>query len=84
MLSEQKRDELLIRLDERMKKNRNDVKDLKAAMESDEGFNRCQLHSQKMAGIENSVKRTKRSAWTAVIALVGKIAWEYIAPVFPG
>ena len=55
-----------------------------AAMESDEGFTRCQLHAQKMVDMEKSITLVKRSTIAAVVAIVGKIAWEYVAPMFPG
>ena len=84
MLTDRERDELLIRLDERMTKVRNDQKELKEAMASDEGFTRCQLHNQRMESIERSTLLAKRSAVAAVVAIIGKIAWEYIHPMFPG
>ena len=84
MLSDRERDELLIRLDERIDRMRKDQKDLKTAMESDEGFARCQLHQQKVISVEDSIKWTKRSAFGALIALIVKMVYEWIAPTISG
>ena len=78
MLTPDEQSDILIRLDERVAKIREDQQELKQAMESDKGFTRCQLHTQKMEDIENSLKWTKKAAWAAVLTIIGKIAWKYM------
>ena len=75
-LSDKERDELLIRLDERMHATHEVVHELKTSMKSDDGFARCQVHKEKVATIEKSVKVAKRLTWAAVLALLGKLCWE--------
>ena len=80
LMSDKERDELLIRLDERLSKVKEDMGTLKSNMSSDEGFTRCQLHAQRVNGIENSIATVKRIAWAAVIGLVVKVGWDKLAP----
>jgi hypothetical protein len=84
MLSERERDELLIRLDDRVERIRKDQENLKAAMESDEGFTRCQLHAQKVSDIEQSLKRTKRGALAAIISIAIKFVFDKAVQYWPG
>ena len=84
MLSDKERDELLIRLDERIQKVREDMVTLKGAMSSDDGFTRCQLHGQKMNDIEQSLKWTKRGVWAAVLSVAIKFGFDKISPYLPG
>jgi hypothetical protein len=65
MLTAKQRDELLLRIDERVEKLRGDMKDAKSA----EGFARCQVHQREMDNIKNSLKWSKRTVIGGVITL---------------
>jgi hypothetical protein len=72
MLTAKQRDELLIRIDERVDKLRADMKDAKSA----EGFARCQVHSTEMNAIKNSLKWSKRAVIGGVLTLIGKFIFD--------
>jgi len=79
MLTEEKRDELLIRLDERVEKIRGDQKDFKKTMEG-KGFGQCQVHEDKLKKLESTVTWTKRGVLGTAIALAGKFLYGFIVP----
>lgn len=75
MLTQDKRDEMLIRMDERIGKLREDMKVAKSA----EGFARCQVHTAKMDRIQSNTKWMKRSGIAAVAAVAGKYLYNFFA-----
>ena len=80
-MTPEKQAEILIRLDERVYKIREDQKELKDAMNSDAGFTRCQVHAKDVQTLQNSfdsLKWYKRTAIGAGIALLVKMAWDLI------
>jgi hypothetical protein len=83
MLTEKKRDELLIRLDERVDKIRSDQKELKKAMESDKGFTRCQIHAQDIQEIQDKLKWYQRTAIGAVLVAIVNTLWDYVPMLRP-
>ena len=72
MLSNDQRDELLIRIDERVSKLRDDMKQAK----SETGFARCQVHTSEMNTIKSSLKWSRRTVIGGVIALIGKFIFD--------
>ena len=79
MLTEEKRDELLIRLDERMDKVREDQKTFNEKMEG-KGFGQCQVHQDKLNKLESTAKWTKRGVAATVLTLIGKFLYGFIVP----
>jgi hypothetical protein len=69
MLTDNQRDELLIRLDERVAKIREDQKELKKTTASKE----------RVEKIENSQRWTRRTVWGALIGLLVKLGWDAFA-----
>lgn len=69
MLTDHERDELLIRLDERTKEMKAEIK----IANSPEGFARCQVHAAKMEQLQNSHKWTKRGIFATFLAFLGMI-----------
>ena len=65
MLTRQERDELLVRIDERVSKLRDDMKTAK----STEGFARCQVHQSEMDNIKNSLKWSRRTVLGGILLL---------------
>jgi hypothetical protein len=74
MLTDEKRDELLIRLDERLIRVRNDQKELKIAMNSPEGFTRCQLHNKDV----KTIKWQQRTVFAAFLGIIGKLGFDFL------
>lgn len=74
MLTDNDRDELLIRIDERVDELRRDMKHAKG----DKGFARCQVHTTKMNAIQNSLKWSKRTIIGGSIAVALKFIYEQI------
>jgi hypothetical protein len=74
MLSEQQRDELLIRLDERVDKIRTDQKNFQETADGD-GWGRCQVHTRDLESIKSTVKWTHRTVIGGALALVGKFIY---------
>jgi hypothetical protein len=74
MLSENQRDEILVRLDERVGELQKDMKEA----QHDPGFTRCQVHATEMDSIKGSLKWFRRTAVGGLIIFVGKSVWEYI------
>ena len=72
MLTDDQRDELLIRIDERVEKLRGDMKEAKSA----DGFARCQVHQSEMDNIKNSLKWSKRTVVGGVLTLIGKFIFD--------
>ncbi len=66
MLSADQRAEILIRLDERVKKIRDDQKEINEKLESKEGYARCQMHQQDL----DEIKWVRRTSIGAVITTV--------------
>ena len=79
MLNETQRDELLIRLDDRVDKIREDQKSFKTTMEG-KGFGQCQVHQDKLEKLESTAKWTKRGVAATVLTLVGKFIYGFIVP----
>jgi hypothetical protein len=78
-MDEQMRDELLIRLDERVDKIREDQKSLTATI-TGKGFARCQVHDDKLAKIESTVTWSRRGIIGTALALAGKFIYGLIVP----
>ena len=78
MLTDYQRDELLIRIDERVDKLRGDMREAK----STEGFARCQVHATQVENIQNSFKWSKRLVVGAILSLIIKGVWPYITNFF--
>ena len=72
MLTDRERDELLIRIDERVDELRRDMKQAK----SETGFARCQVHMSQMNAIKGSIKWSRRTVIGGVIALIGKFIFD--------
>lgn len=73
----QERDELLIRLDERVGKIREDQKKFAATAEGQEGWGRCQVHSNDITDIKSSITWTRRGLIGAVIAVISKFIYNF-------
>ena len=78
MLTAKQRDELLIRIDERVSKLRDDMRTAKG----DTGFARCQVHSTEMNTIKNWFKWSKRLVVGAILSLIIGGVWRYISNFF--
>ncbi len=73
------RDELLIRLDERVDNIREDQKDLHKKLEGD-GFARCQVHDNQLKKIESTVKWGSRGLVGGSVILIGKFIYGIFMP----
>lgn len=73
LLTQEQRDEMLIRMDERVGKLREDMREAK----SDKGFARCQVHSAKVDRIQSNTKWMKRTGVAALIAVAGKYLYNF-------
>ena len=78
-MNEEQRDELLIRLDERVEKIREDQKTLSSTLEG-KGFARCQVHDDQLKKIEGTVKWSQRGLIGGSIVLIGKFIYGFIVP----
>jgi hypothetical protein len=78
-MNEIERDELLIRLDERMDKVRSDQKDFKRTMEG-KGFAACQLHAADLKRLKRNWAWSRNIGASGMIALVGKYLYSLISP----
>jgi hypothetical protein len=78
-MNEEQRDELLIRLDERVDNIRKDQKSLKETL-TKEGFARCQVHDDKLKKLESTMTWTKRGVLGTVLAVAGKFLYGFIMP----
>ena len=78
MLTNNQRDELLIRIDEQVSKLRDDMKTAK----SETGFARCQVHAAQVESIQNSFKWSKRLVVGAILSLIIKGIWPFISNFF--
>ncbi|MHC4640108.1 MAG: hypothetical protein ACYS32_00585 [Planctomycetota bacterium] len=76
----EERDELLIRLDERVDKIRVDQKEYMRKAESPEGFGRCQIHTADLKEIKSTLTWTRRGLIGGAVALVGKFIYSFIMP----
>ena len=70
-MNEIERDELLIRLDERMDNMRTDQKELKSTMEG-KGFAMCQLHGADLKRLKRNWSWSRNLGVSGLIALAGK------------
>ena len=78
MLTAKQRDELLVRIDERVNELRDDMKTAKI----ETGFARCQVHATQVENIQNSLKWSKRLVVGAILSLIVKGVWPYISNFF--
>ena len=78
MLTDQQRDELLIRIDERVEKLRADMQEAKSA----DGFARCQVHATRVESIQSSLTWGKRLVVGGILTLIVKGVWPYISNYF--
>jgi hypothetical protein len=72
-------DELLIRLDERVGKIREDQKMLKDTLEG-QGLARCQVHDDKLNKLESTVTWSRRGLIAGALTLAGKFLYGFIIP----
>ena len=73
MLTDNDRDELLIRVDERVKKLRDDMKEAKSIT----GFARCQVHKTEVDGVKNSLKWSRRLIAGGLFTVVVKTVYDF-------
>jgi hypothetical protein len=76
-MNQEERDELLIRIDERVKKIRLDQRTLTEEANSKEGFARCQVHKADTENMNRSLSRLRRSIWGMAIAISSAIGIDY-------
>ena len=76
-MNEQERDELLIRLDERMGNMRTDQKELKSTMEG-KGFAACQLHEADIKRLKRNWSWSRNLGVTGLLALAGKYLYSLV------
>jgi hypothetical protein len=76
-MNEVERDELLIRLDERMINMRKDQKELKSTMEG-KGFATCQLHGADLKRLKRNWAWSRNLGVSGLIALAGKYLYGII------
>ena len=75
-MNEKERDELLIRLDERMEKVRKDQKAFNDIAISPEGWGRCQVHETRIESTGSFLKWAKRTFSVAALGLIGKVLYS--------
>lgn len=73
MLTDDERDALLIRLDERTQQLITDM----TLAKSQTGFARCQVHATEMQTIKDSAKWSRRVVGGGVLLMMLKGAWDY-------
>ncbi len=78
-MDEEQRDELLIRLDERVEKIRDDQKSFNK-IATGAGWGRCQVHAADLDSIKSTVKWTRRTVIGGAIALIGKFVSGFFMP----
>jgi hypothetical protein len=78
-MNAEERDELLIRLDERVEKIREDQKGFNE-IATGEGWGRCQVHTNDLNSIKSTVKWTRRTVIGGSIALIGKFLYGFFMP----
>jgi len=81
-LTEATRDELLIRMDERLGNLIKKHEDFEVLMNSDEGPARCQLHKKDIDDLAESFKWPKRAAVGAAVGVVIKVIWDGLRGFF--
>ena len=72
LLTVDQRDEMLIRMDERVGKLREDMKQAKSA----EGFARCQVHNEKVDTLQKGTTWYKRLLVSGIVLAVIKSAYD--------
>lgn len=68
-MDDRERDELLIRIDERLKT----VHDHMETATSPEGFARCQVHTEQIKSLDGNMKWYKRGVFAVLITVLTKI-----------
>jgi hypothetical protein len=74
-MNAEERDELLIRLDERMGNMRADQKELKSTMEG-KGYAMCQLHAADLKRLKRNWSWSRNLGVTGLLALAGKYLYS--------
>ncbi len=74
-MNEKDRDELLIRLDERVDKIRKDQKSFNDIAISTTGWGRCQVHKAKIDSAGSFLKWSKRTFSVAALGLMCKVLY---------
>lgn len=89
ILTEQTRDELLIRVDERLMALTEHAERMQEVLDSEEGTARCKLHQKdieavaiRMDNLGESLKWPKRAAVGAMIGVAVKVMWDGIKGFF--
>ncbi len=75
-MNEDDRDELLIRLDERVEKIRKDQKAFNTIAVSPKGWGRCQVHETKIESARSTLKWAKRTFSVAALGVLGKVLYS--------
>ncbi len=70
------RDELLIRLDERVEKIRKDQKSFNTIAVSPKGWGRCQVHETKIESSRSTIKWVRRTFSVAALGLICKALYS--------
>jgi hypothetical protein len=75
-MNEGERDELLIRLDERVEHMHKTQVNFIDTATSPEGWGRCQVHATKIESAGSFLKWTKRTFSVAALGLIGKVLYS--------
>ncbi len=75
MLSDEKRDELLIRMDERVEQMSRHMK----VATSSEGFARCQVHRTEVEGLKKDFTRYRRIVYGILTTVLSAIGLKMLA-----
>ncbi len=74
MLSDDKRDELLIRMDERIEKINTHMK----VATSKEGFARCQVHRTEVEGLKKDFTRYRRIVYSILATILSAVGLKMV------
>jgi len=75
-LSHGVRDELLIRIDERLGSMQDKIAEITTQIDSPDGSARCQLHHQAIEDLKDSRKWFKRSVLGLLLGFILKLGWD--------
>lgn len=75
-MTPEKRDELLIRLDERTRRIREDQKTMQTTLEGDTGFGRCQVHTKQIASLLSSRSWFRRTVVGGGLLFLAKLGFD--------
>ncbi len=78
-MNESQRDELLVRLDERVDNIRSDQKKFHTAAVG-LGWGRCQVHTNDIKDIKSTMKWANRGIGGLSLAMIGKFIYSFFVP----